>query len=208
MAEAADRLNVRWNDNEVTPRRFLRQLDGMVLPRSARQAYDAYGYPYRNTKRSYRPATFASGRRRFAVRGQSPDVGSGNPFGDNTAPTADANNDDLRKYSPDKQQAVRLVREAQSLMQSGQYNEARRKAMQAKKLQVVWDSFELRPEQLLASIERVANTTTFTPETTPAPKDNLAAPSRCRPPQSATTAAGSSRTHPPGRSQVGPVLGP
>lgn len=177
MAHTAARFNVRWEPRDETPRELLRKLNSIRAPRGRMDdSADPYGYRNGETSgRDYRPSTrMAYTGRRTAFRAQSPDGpfatlptsgrmdGSENHGADNRQ-NADAA-DDPAQYSPAKQQALELLRSAKELLQERRYADARLKALQAKKMDVRWNIFEEKPDNILARIELASQTTTFTPD--------------------------------------------
>ncbi len=72
-----------------------------------------------------------------------------------------------------KQLATQLLQEAQKDLEAGRYAEARTKALKARELDVTYNLFELRPEHILAEVERRTGEILFARKTESRPRDTM-----------------------------------
>src|SRR5439155_18021358 len=162
LAERAKSFPIEWSANELSPEKFLAQLDG----RGAR----AEAQPTTIAKRpDAKPARSGSQTADFQVPGAkkparapiaqasnivqaSNEEASDEPLNKSAVPAANR----LANASPAEKLALAkgLMQQARREMANGDYDAARAKAQQAEQLEVAYGLFDETPEQLLAEIDR------------------------------------------------------
>ena len=97
----------------------------------------------------------------LVVRGQSPgpEAPADFPeFADNNKQLTPTSGPAPRRRSSPKDQAKKLLAQARSAFNAGDYDEARTKALKADQLDVKWDILEDQPQTLIGEIERATGT--------------------------------------------------
>lgn len=146
LAGTAAELDVTWQPGEQTPDQFLAELDG-----GSGQAPNPFSLAETNEWPAASGETSTDNSNPFFKEGA---------FQANTPePPPLPRNASLEMIN--KHKAGKLMREARSALNSGDFAMARTRAMQARSLKVTWGLWDEKPEHLLAEADRLDGTSTF-----------------------------------------------
>ncbi|MCA9058145.1 MAG: hypothetical protein KDA85_06580, partial [Planctomycetaceae bacterium] len=164
LAETAAALNVKWTAGEQTPDQFLKSLDSGTAADNANPFAVGSDFDW-TPMEAGSPAAAESGRQTDEDLFAAADSAE-TPAGNGVTSTQ------LLK----KRQAQRLLKEAHSAMDAGDYPLARARALQARQLNAPLSMWDERPEHLIAELDKLQQTRTFLGAETVAASEQPAAP--------------------------------